>query len=184
MPKLYDLSPRWAVRDVKRPYDGIRQVAGEPCTTAEYKGSSTWPGVTWRDAEETSVRVPARAFVTELMADSGGLRKALFRWKGDEARNYGFAFIGGRRGTVSPGRVEGEGRLVYWGLCRGYWNICFLPYVSGKPSVKVIDCLIVQKIWEWLYCPFGVLFFSSSFFLLCPLQVMRRLRAARYTRDS
>lgn len=44
-----------------------------------------------------NVRVLARVLVRELMAGSGAW-KALFPWKGDKARNYGFAFIGSRRG--------------------------------------------------------------------------------------
>lgn len=128
------------------------------------KESSTWPRVTWRGAEGNGMRVLARVFVTELMAGSGRgrLRKALFRRKGDEARNYGFAFIEVDEGPYLPrtGEWGGEGRLVYWGLRRGYWNICFLPYVRGKLSMKAIDCLIVRKIWEWLYCPFVPPFFA------------------------
>lgn len=46
---------------------------------------------------------------------------------------------------VSDGerRMAGEGRLVYWGLCREYWNICFLPYMFAKgpgESYRLPDC--------------------------------------------
>jgi len=79
------------------------------------------------------VRVLARVFVTELMADSGAT-ESIIPVEGRRGKKLWFRVH--RRSTRNRiCGMKGEGRLVYWGLCLGYWNICFLPYVRGKLSL-------------------------------------------------
>lgn len=145
-------------RALEMPYGKIRQVACGPCTISEYKGRYL-AGSHVIGCRRKRRACPYQGVRHGINGQHGGLRKALFRRKGGQARNYGFAFIGVDEGPYHS--VDGdERRLVYWGLRRGYWNICFLPYVRGKLSVKAIDCLIVRKIREWLYCPFEPPFFA------------------------
>jgi len=85
------------------------------------------------------VRVFARIFVTELMAGLGGPgREALFRRKGDEARNYGFAFIGGRpEGPYLPrmGRARGVWFIGDYTGDIGTYAFCLV--LVGRPQRKL-----------------------------------------------
>lgn len=129
------------------PYDGIRQVAYGPCTIAEYKGIEYLAEnhVTGRRRKRHTC--PCQGVRCGINGQLGGLRKALFRRKGDEARNYGFAFIGVDKGTVTPRTVGERGRRAsgLLGITAGILEH-MLSALCGKPSMKAINCLIVRKI--------------------------------------
>lgn len=93
------------------------------------------------------MRVFARMFVMELMAGSGGTGTgSIIPAERRRGKKLWFRVRrGSARGSISSEDGKDEGHLVYWGLCRGYWNICFLPHARGKTSTKVIDCLIIPK---------------------------------------
>lgn len=100
------------------PYDGIRQVAYGPCTIAEYKDIEYLAEnhVTGRKRKRHTCS--CQGVRCGINGRLGGLRKALFRRKGDEARNYGFAFIGVHRGQGDRNAAYGGGEGA-----KGVWFI-------------------------------------------------------------
>lgn len=156
-PKLNDFTP---VMDARKGREGfltrqdLRQVACGSCSRGVQRIEEYLAG-----SHVTGRRRDRRACLCQdvrhgINGSDGGppapMRQALFRRKGDEARNYGFAFIGSRpeEGPYLP--RMGEGRRVFSGLLGIMPGIlehmlsasCSL---GKETSTKVIDCLIIPK---------------------------------------
>lgn len=107
--KLNDLFLQWTVRWGSRCLTtGSGKLPMDLVPSRSTKASSTWPRITWRRRKRHTC--PCQGVRRGINGRLGGLRKALFRRKGDEARNYDFAFIGVVKGTVTPRTVGERGR--------------------------------------------------------------------------
>jgi len=107
--KLNDLFLRYMEPGTKCLTTRIRQVACGPCTVAEYKRIGYLAGSHVMGRRRKRRACPYQDVRHGINGRLGGLREALFRRKGDEARNYGFTFIGVDEGPYHPANGVGRG---------------------------------------------------------------------------
>lgn len=96
------------------PYGKIRQVVCGPCTVAEHKGIGYLAGRHVTGRRRRRRVCPYQGVPHGINGRHGGIRKALFRRKGDEARNYGSAFIGVDEGPYHRAGTIGSARRGVW----------------------------------------------------------------------
>jgi len=112
--KLNDLFLRYMELGTKCLTTRIRQVVCGPCTVAEYKRIGYLAECHVMGRRRKRRACPYQDVRHGINGRLGGLREALFRRKGDEARNYGFAFIGVDEGPYHPANGWGENEGSDW----------------------------------------------------------------------